>query len=66
MLSSHSSVNLVALDKTGRHAVVATIVAVQQALAVVVAVQLKGADRVERLVNKLSAVDVESLWEPAC
>lgn len=58
--------NLVALDKTGRHAVVATIVAVQQALAVVVAVQLKGADRVERLVNKLSAVDVESLWEPAC
>lgn len=58
--------NLVALDKTGRHAVVATIVAVQQALAVVVAVQLKGADRVERLVNKLGAVDVESLWEPAC
>lgn len=58
--------NLVALDKTGRHAVVATIVAVQQALAVGVAVQLKGADRVERLVNKLGAVDVESLWEPPC
>jgi len=61
-VSCNRSVNLVAPNKPGRHAVVATIVAVQQALAALVAVQLKRADCVERLVDKLGAVDIEGLW----